>query len=99
MDMRRVAPGLYERTDTPTRVSLSEPFIAAVRAEGNTLLTAILEAEMDDPPVNQRCVCGHWRGIHFRLPSGSGQRGGCMRPSEKSPPCPCRGFEPETVTA
>ena len=40
-----------------------------------------------------RCVCGHWKGMHFRNPPGVSQPGGCMRPTEQSPSCACRGFE------
>jgi hypothetical protein len=50
---------------------------------------------MTERPDYPRCVCGHWQGHHFRLPPGSAQRGGCMRMTEKSPSCPCRGFVQE----
>jgi hypothetical protein len=46
---------------------------------------------MSEHPFDVRCECGHRRGMHFRL----GDAGGCMRPTEKSPSCDCRGFRAE----
>lgn len=39
----------------------------------------------------QICVCGHWRGAHFRLPQEHSQRGGCMDGGKAR--CYCAGYE------
>jgi hypothetical protein len=38
MKFKKVGPGLYERTDTPKRVEISEKFADAVRREGKSSL-------------------------------------------------------------
>jgi hypothetical protein len=44
MALRKIRPGLYERTDTPKQVRITKKFADAVRQEGkSTLLEQIID--------------------------------------------------------
>lgn len=58
MALKKVRPGLYERTDTPRHVRISEKLVDAVRREGkSSLLEQIVEQAVRED--NERA--GNWR--------------------------------------